>query len=57
MVDIKGEAALSNEVTLPQIKANPALQEISLFRRPRISIHPITQQEWDIILQMGRGGG
>jgi predicted RNA-binding protein with PUA-like domain len=57
MVDIKGEATLSNEVTLPQIKANPALQEISLFRRPRISIHPITQQEWDIILEMGRGGG
>ena len=57
MVDIKGEAGLPHEVTLPQIKVNPALHEISLFKRPRISVHPITQQEWETILEMGRGGG
>ncbi len=52
MVDIKGLEALPNEVTLAQIRANPALGDISLFKRPRISIHPITQQEWDTILAM-----
>ena len=54
MVDIKGLEALPNEVTLAQIRANPALEDISLFKRPRISIHPITQQEWDTILAMAQ---
>ena len=56
MVDIKGLEALPNEVTLAQIRANPALEEISLFKRPRISVHPITRQEWDIILAMAESG-
>ena len=56
MVDIKGLEALPNEVTLAQIRANPVLQDISLFKRPRISIHPITQQEWDTILAMAESG-
>ena len=54
MVDVKGLEALPNEVTLAQIRANPALEDISLFKRPRISIHPITQQEWDTILAMAQ---
>jgi predicted RNA-binding protein with PUA-like domain len=53
MVDIKGEAELARPVTLAQIKATPALESCSLLTRPRISIHPITQQEWDIITEMG----
>ena len=56
MVDIKGLAALPNQVTLAQIRANPALEEISLFTRPRLSVHPITQQEWDTILEMAEAG-
>ena len=54
MVDIKGEAALEKEVTLPEIRSTPALQEMSLFRRPRISIHPVTKAEWDLVLEIGR---
>ncbi len=56
MVDIKGMAALPSQVTLAQIRANPALEEISLFTRPRLSVHPITQQEWDTILEMAEAG-
>ena len=57
MVDIKGEAELPRLVTLAEIRANPDLQNISLLTRPRISIHPITKEEWDIILKMGNRGG
>ena len=53
MVDIKGEAELKHPVTLNQIKANLALSEISLFKRPRVSVHPITEDEWGTILEMG----
>ena len=54
MVDIKGEAELPNPVTLAQIKATPGLENCSLFKRPRVSIHPITPEEWRIILDMGQ---
>ena len=54
MVDIKGKGALDYPVTLAQIKADPRLKDISLSRRPRISVHPITRMEWDIILEMGK---
>jgi len=56
MVDIKGEATLATPVSLPQIRVTPGLEDISLFKRPRISVHPITAEEWDIILELGRAG-
>jgi predicted RNA-binding protein with PUA-like domain len=54
MVDIKGEAELPQPVTLAQIRSTPSLEDISLFSRPRLSIHPITPAEWETILEMGR---
>jgi len=57
MVDVRGEAGLPIPVTLAAIKANPSLENISLLTRPRISVHPITPEEWDIILAMGQEGG
>ena len=57
MVDVRGEAELPIPVTLAAIKANPSLENISLLTRPRISVHPITPEEWDIILAMGQEGG
>ena len=53
MVDIRGDADLPHMVTLAQIKAHAGLQNISLVKRPRISVHPIAKEEWDIILEMG----
>ena len=53
MVDIKAESTLAKEVTLQEIKATQALQEMSLFKRPRLSIHPVTKAEWTLILEMG----
>ena len=50
MVDIKGEAYLNKPVTLKEIKSTLGLEECSLFKRPRISIHPITKSEWEIII-------
>lgn len=55
MVDIKGEKTLSNPVTLQQIKATPGLETCSLVRISRLSVHPITDEEWDIIIGLGGG--
>ena len=54
MVDIKGEAEIPQPVTLAQIRSTPELAGISLFSRPRLSIHPITPDEWEAILEMGK---
>ena len=56
MVDIKGEKALKNSVTLQQIKATPGLEDCSLVRISRLSVHPITHEEWGIIIGLGSGG-
>jgi len=50
MVDIKGESELDKPVSLAQLKADPRLKQCSIFTRPRLSVHPLKQTEWDIIL-------
>jgi len=54
MVDIKGERALPNPVTLDDIKANPKLKDMLLIRKGmRLSIQPVTKAEFDEVLLMG----
>ena len=53
MVDIQAELELPNIVTLQKIKSTPTLAECSLFKRPRLSVHPITKTEWEIITKIG----
>ena len=55
MVDIKGDAELARPVTLAQMKTTPGLEKCSLFTRPRISVHPLTKHEWDIMTALGEG--
>ena len=57
MVDIKAEQKFTSSVTLPQIKANPRLQDMLLVRRGmRLSIQPVTQQEWEEVVALGTQG-
>ena len=54
MVDIKGECALPNPVTLDDIKTNPKLKDMLLIRKGmRLSIQPVTKAEFDEVLLMG----
>ena len=57
MVDIKAEQEFAHPVTLPQIKANPQLQDMLLARRGmRLSIQPVTPQEWEEVVGRGTQG-
>ena len=57
MVDIKAEQEFAHPVTLPQIKANHNLQDMLLARRGmRLSIQPVTQQEWEEVVALGTQG-
>ncbi len=52
-VDIKTVRSFVKPVTLAQIKENPELEGISLVRQSRLSVAPITADEWKIICKMG----
>ena len=53
MVDVRFTAAMPRPVTLEQIKRNPLLAAMPLVRRSRLSIQPVTPEEWQTILAMG----
>jgi predicted RNA-binding protein with PUA-like domain len=40
-------------VTLAAIKAEPRLKEMALAKYPRLSVQPVTAQEWKIVCGMG----
>lgn len=51
-VRVKPVRALQNSVTLKAIKANDALSDMAIVRQSRLSVAPVTQDEWDEILRM-----
>ncbi|MBI2354337.1 MAG: EVE domain-containing protein [Deltaproteobacteria bacterium] len=53
MVDVRYVETLPRQVTLERIKANPLLAAMPLVGRSRLSIQPVSAEEWRIILAMG----
>ena len=51
-VEFSPVRALATPVTLAAMKANPALAGMAMFRQFRLSVCPITPQEWGEILRM-----
>ena len=46
MVDIRAIKALKKRVTLQEIKADPKLQEMVLVKNSRLSVQPVSPQQW-----------
>ncbi|MGE4372677.1 MAG: EVE domain-containing protein [Xanthobacter sp.] len=53
MVDVKAIKPFKTPVTLATIKADPRLQEMALVKYSRLSVQPVTDEEWNIICGMG----
>ena len=53
MVDVKYKSQMKTPVTLAEIKQTKALEKMVLVNRGRLSVQPVTQKEWDIILKLG----
>jgi predicted RNA-binding protein with PUA-like domain len=53
MVDIKAVKAFKRPVTLDKIKAEPKLKDMILVNNSRLSVQPVTDEEWAIICKMG----
>jgi len=55
-VDIAFDRKLPRPVTLPELRAEPALADMVLLRRgSRLSVQPVTPAEWKKILALGEG--
>lgn len=52
VVDFTVERALHRPVTLKEIKEEPLLANIALIRQSRLSVMPLTVQEYQTILHM-----
>jgi predicted RNA-binding protein with PUA-like domain len=54
VVDIAPIKKLKKPITLAQIKATPALQNMALIKSFRLSVQPVLQEEWELILEMSK---
>ena len=52
-VDIKAVAPFPTPVTLAEAKADPRLENMVLVNNTRLSVQPVTEEEWAIICDMG----
>ncbi|MEO6730562.1 MAG: EVE domain-containing protein [Ferruginibacter sp.] len=52
VVDLKPFKKLKKAVTLAQVKADKRLSEMALVRLGRLSVQPVTTEEWKIIMEM-----
>jgi predicted RNA-binding protein with PUA-like domain len=60
VVDVRAVRALPRPVTLAQVKADPRLAHLGLVRQPRLSVVPVDEQAWRLLLSLageGRGPG
>lgn len=51
-VDVKPVRRLKKPVSLAQIKAEKRLANMALIKLSRLSVQPVTEEEWDIVMQM-----
>ena len=52
-IDIKAQKKLAKPVSLEQIKKEKKLSAMALVRISRLSVQPVTEEEWRIIMKMG----
>ncbi|MBI2730183.1 MAG: EVE domain-containing protein [Sphingobacteriales bacterium] len=53
VVDLKPHKKLKKPVTLVQVKADKRLANMALVRLGRLSVQPVTEEEWKIVMEMG----
>ncbi len=51
-VDIAAETPLPRPVSLAEIREEPRLAEMALVKQSRLSVQPVTENEWEIICKM-----
>ena len=52
-VDLKADKPLKTPVTMAAIKADKRLAEMALVKYSRLSVQPVTAEEWKLVCKMG----
>ena len=52
MVTVEAVKPVEKPVTLPDIKAEPRLEDLALVRQSRLSVVPVSEEQWRIIMEM-----
>jgi len=52
-VDVKAVKPLKQPVTLATVKADKRLKDMVLAKQPRLSVQPVTKEEWKIVSGLG----
>ena len=53
-VDVKTIGPMPSPVSLASIKNEPLLAQLTLIKQPRLSVCPISEEQWTILCQMGK---
>jgi len=53
VVDFKAVEPVPKPVTLAAIKAEPKLKDMALVKYSRLSVQPVTAEEWKMVCRMG----
>ncbi|MGZ9809175.1 EVE domain-containing protein [Pseudoroseicyclus sp. H15] len=53
-VDIRAVEPLKRAVTMKEIKAEPRLKDMVLANNSRLSVQPVTEEEWAVILELSK---
>jgi predicted RNA-binding protein with PUA-like domain len=54
-VRVEPVRALARPVTLAEIKAEPRLAKMELIRQSRLSVAPVRDDEWKVLLELAAG--
>ncbi len=54
VIDLQAKGELKRPVTLDEMKKASALKNFDLVRMPRLSVMPVSDAQWDIIMQMAQ---
>jgi len=52
-VDVKAVCDMPNPVSLAQVKAEPRLEKMALVTSMRLSVQPVTEDEWAVVCELG----
>lgn len=52
-VELKPVRALGRPVALAELKARPELADMAMIRQSRLSVSPVTDAEWAVLIAMG----
>jgi len=54
-VEVKAVEPLKAPVTLAAMKAEPRLKSLEMLRQSRLSVSPVTAEQWAVLLEMAQG--